>query len=116
MPRVGTSAAIPGKGVLASKAIAEDDRPEASPPDRRRREARDPAPPRQRKRRPERQLPSAAEGREVGGSGLLVGELDSERERADQDERERYPDRGRTEPPRRRQSQVAASIRVGQTT
>ena len=71
-----------------------DDRAEAGPADSRRRDAGDAHRAEQRQRRPERQLPGAAEGREVGGGGLLVGEVDAERERADQDERQRPPDRG----------------------
>ena len=71
-----------------------DDRPEAGPADSGRRDAGDAHRAQQRQRRPERQLPGAAEGREVGGGGLLVGEVDAERERADQDERQRHPERG----------------------
>ena len=65
-------------------------RPSRSPPPRARRDAHRPQ---HRQRRPQGQLPGAAEGREVGGGGLVVGEVDAERERADQDDRQRHPDR-----------------------
>ena len=69
------------------------DRAEPGPADRRRRRARDPHRPKQGQRRAQGQLPGAADGREIGGRGLRVRELDAERQRAEPDDREGHPER-----------------------
>ena len=94
VPSVGRSAATPGKGVVASKtkaAAAIAARP--AQPIAAAIALRDPHRPEQRQRRSQRQLPDAAEGREVGGGRLVAGELDPKREGADQEDSERHPER-----------------------